>query len=210
MVNKALVFFLLLGVSTGIAVLFWRQELRYVLPTPVPADYQPVAVNQPVFLPATLSSLDQPVFLHFFNPDCPCSRFNLRQFNELVGQYGNRVHFVAVLPVNKGAELETAKQEFGLAIPAIADPDRKLAKACGVYSTPQAVIVNQAGRLYYRGNYNQSRYCTRKNTAFARMALDSILNRVPAPSFDWLATRAYGCGLPGSAVDIPLRYDFLR
>ena len=208
MVSKVLVFLVLLGVSTGIATLFWRQEARYVLPTPVPANYRPVGVNQLISLPAALSPLDKPVFLHFFNPDCPCSRFNLRQFKELVGQYGSRVHFVAVMPVNE-ADLEAARQKYGLAIPAVADPDWKLAEACGVYSTPQAVIVDRAGRLYYRGNYNQSRYCTRKNTAFAKMALDSILSRAPSPSFSLFATRAYGCGLPDNAADRSPFYDFL-
>ena len=57
----------------------------------------------------------------------------------------------------------TAKQiqdKFGLDIPVLFDSS--LAKACGVYSTPQAVLIDNNQNLYYRGNYNRSRYCTRQ------------------------------------------------
>jgi hypothetical protein len=50
--------------------------------------------------------------------------------------------------------------------------------------------------LYYRGNYNKSRYCTDKKTEYARMALDALLNNNANIGFDQLAIKAYGCQLP--------------
>jgi len=42
----------------------------------------------------------------------------------------------------------------------LVDADGSLAKMVGVYSSPQAVIVDTRGALYYRGNDNLARYCT--------------------------------------------------
>ena len=70
-----------------------------------------------------------------------------------------------------------------------------LADACGVYSTPQAVILNAEGKLIYRGNYNSSRYCTDPSSEFARITLDSLLNERILPQFSGIASTAYGCQL---------------
>ncbi len=56
---------------------FWYQEWRYLLPTPVPENYQEKLPNQTLSLDS-LVQLDysKPVFLHFFSPECPCSKYN--------------------------------------------------------------------------------------------------------------------------------------
>jgi hypothetical protein len=74
--------------------------------------------------------------------------------------------------------------------------DTSLATKCGVYSTPQAVILDAQGLLYYRGNYNKTRYCTDPNTSYANIALDSLLNDHQYPHFNQFALKAYGCTLP--------------
>jgi hypothetical protein len=77
----------------------------------------------------------------------------------------------------------------------VTDAHQKIAEACGVYSTPQAVIIDRDNKLFYRGNYNASRYCTSKATNFAELSLIALLNKRPAPVFSIAATQAYGCEL---------------
>ena len=74
--------------------------------------------------------------------------------------------------------------------------DKSIAVLCGVYSTPQAVLLDTNHKLYYRGNYNKSRYCTDKNSDYARMAIDSLLHH-HEPVNNEYALKAYGCQLPG-------------
>jgi hypothetical protein len=74
--------------------------------------------------------------------------------------------------------------------------DTTLAARCGVYSTPQAVIIDAHENLFYRGNYNRARYCTDEKTSFAKMALEGLLHNDLAQSFSPLALKAYGCQLP--------------
>jgi hypothetical protein len=178
-----------------IVTFFWYNEWIYKLPTPVPANYQVVERGTTISVPAKSGcSFDKPVFLHFYNPDCPCSRFNIPHFKSLVKQYSSQIQFVIVPVTHKKITAHDIQQKFDLDVPVLIDTT--LARACGVYSTPQAVILDTTRQLYYRGNYNRSRYCTDKRTEYARMAIDKLLHNNAAVIFDQFALKAYGCQLP--------------
>lgn len=177
-----------------IGKIFWEQELKYTQPTPIPESYSPVQVNEVLDQHISLlQKADKPRHLHFYNPDCPCSRFNVQHFVSLVRTYQEKVDFYVIIP--SADQLEKVREEFDNIVPVIVDKGEELATACGVYSTPQAVIVDKSGKLYYRGNYNKARYCTNLATSYAEIALDSLLLNRPAPHLGLLSTRAYGCEL---------------
>jgi hypothetical protein len=187
-----------------IVFLFWYQDLRYFFPTPKPSDL----VLKPVgaMLISSVSAIpqsDKPVFLHFFNPECPCSKFNLAHVRELVGKYGDQVNFIAVLQSPDSVTAINSYKQTHLNIPYLLDIQGEIADSCGVYSTPQAVILTAEYKLFYRGNYNTSRYCTNQKTQFAKIAIDSLLHNHRPPHFVNL-TPAYGCQLPS---DIPATHD---
>lgn len=178
----------------GITALFWHNEWIYSLPTPVPSNYHPVNAGTVISLPAQLKQDNKkPVFLHFFNPACPCSRFNIEHFRSLVKQYDKRVNFAIVVISNKEYTIKDIQNKFNTNIPVLFDST--IAASCGVYSTPQAAIIDTANKLYYRGNYNKNRYCTNRKTEYARMALDALLNNQPIAVSDKPAVTAYGCKL---------------
>src|SRR6478736_1902147 len=124
---------------TGIAVIFWRQELKYQLPTPVPTDYIPVKVSARVLLPDSFEK-NNSYFLHFYNPDCPCSRFNARHLKSLIRSYKDSVRIVVV--VSTETDKPKAQKELGQDLLIWVDGKGELAKSCGVYSTPQAAIID--------------------------------------------------------------------
>lgn len=179
-----------------VGAIFWYNEVRYQLPTPVPEGYQPIKNGTPINLPTALvSKTGKPVFLHFFNPDCPCSRFNIKQFNALVKQYGSQVDFRIIAVTKKTYTADEIREKFQPDIPV--SFDQSLAALCGVYSTPQVALLDAAHRLYYRGNYNRSRYCTDERTSYARIAIDGVLQNNNHLSFNKYALVSYGCSLPG-------------
>lgn len=194
--KKVLLFIWLGMLFLAIIGLFWRMDWVYKLPTPVPEDYVAVRPGQRIDIASTVNLTNgRPVLVHFFNPDCPCSKFNVAHFRSLVQLYSNKVNFV-IVPLSKEPHTVKEIQAFyDLKIPVLFDTS--LAKKCGVYSTPQAVIIDSNQKLYYRGNYNKSRYCTDKKTEYALMALDSLLDRKMNPLFDQYALTAYGCTIPG-------------
>jgi thiol-disulfide isomerase/thioredoxin len=195
LVKKALIILWLLIILGCIGGLFWYTDWKYSLPTPLPAQYHPVARGVPVALEGKLDvPHNKPVFLHFFNPDCPCSRFNIPSFKALEKKYGDQMTFAIVVLNNNKYTARQIQNKFELDIPV--SFDSSVAAACGVYSTPQAVVLDVNRRLYYRGNYNKSRYCTDTKTNFAQMAIDSLFSHASQPVFSAYALKAYGCQLP--------------
>ena len=199
MKNRLAIAWLIL-LSCGIAFVFWQYQWKYSLPTPVPEGYHAVSRGTLVQLPASAQALrarnGKPLFLHFFNPDCPCSRFNMPQFKALVDQYGDKVDFAIVVMGDRSFTAAAIQDKFNLSHPLPVLQDSAVAAACGVYSTPQAVLIDARGQLYFRGNYNRSRYCTDERSSFAKQALDGLLQGNYSLIFSPLALKAYGCQLP--------------
>ncbi len=193
--RKGFVFIWLLVLLVAVITFFWYNEWKYSLPTPVPQNYVAVKTGTEILLPkAVQTNGDKPVFLHFFNPDCPCSRFNIEHVRSLIKQYGDRASFAVILMTGKNYSEKEIQKRFGIDVPVLRDSS--IALLCGVYSTPQAVIIDEQHKLFYRGNYNQSRYCTNKNTNYAQIALEALLHKNYRIEFNPLAVRAYGCRLP--------------
>lgn len=188
------------AIMAAIGAIFWYQDLQYSLPTPRPPGWHRVEAGTRIALPPDIEALrkrhtGRPLFLHFFNPSCPCSRFNLDHVRDLVTAFGQDVLFVAVLRDQTPETLERAYRALGLDIPFHVDRGA-LADAIGIYSTPQAAILDADGRLFYQGNYNLTRYCRDRETEFARLALERLRIGAPPPAFVSAATVAYGCPLP--------------
>jgi hypothetical protein len=193
--RKGIVIAWLTALLVAIGFLFWYNEWQYKLPTPVPENYVAVNKGERIILPQGVAARgNKPLFLHFFNPNCPCSRFNFKHFRSLVKNYGAQVDFAIVVMSSDEYTAPGIQQKYDIDIPVYFDST--IAAACGVYSTPQAVIIENNSSLFYRGNYNTSRYCADKKTEFARIALDALLENKSTITFDQLALTAYGCRLP--------------
>jgi hypothetical protein len=156
--RTGLIVALLTLIFSAITYQFWHDDWVYRLPTPIPCGYKAVAPGAPVDVAARLAHDGaKPIFIHFFNPRCPCSRFNVPHFRSLVKSYGERIQFtVVVLDPDSSHTAEEIRDKLGVDVPV--SFDRSIALTCGVYSTPQAVLLDAGGILQYRGNYNKSRY----------------------------------------------------
>jgi len=185
----------------AIAWAFWQQDLQYARPTPRPAGWHRLALGTMVELPPAVERLraghpGRPLLLHFFNPSCPCSRFNVDHVRALAARFAADVTVVAVLAEGAPAGMQAAYRTLQLDVPHYVDADHRLADALGVYATPQAAILDRDGRLFFVGNYNRSRYCREHATEFARIALEAAVARARPPAVRPAAAVAYGCPLP--------------
>jgi hypothetical protein len=184
----------------GIIGIFWYQEWQYSLPTPKPKNYQSVPLGKKITW-QELPNNGKPIHLHFYNPLCPCSQFNLEHLQSLIQKYQEKINFVAVLQVEEHEKGIDFFRKQKLSIPFIIDIGGKLADSCGVYSTPQAVILDKNKQIYFKGNYNLSRYCTNKETEFARIALENIIQNKKLPQFLNISIESYGCTLPSEEIE---------
>ena len=158
----------------AIATLFWYQEVQYLLPTELPSDFEEVEVGSTIdvdFLGENEASL-----LHFYNPNCPCSKFNYSNFESIQRAYQYDINsYLIVQGSLNGLNTKFRSSLREMKVKVITDHDKEIAKKCGVYSTPQIALVDQNHNLYYKGNYNQSRYCTNPQTNYAKIAIERLL-----------------------------------
>lgn len=195
--KKLLLFVWLSGIFAAIGYIFWHEDFKYSLPTPVPKNYQAKELGTAISFGSNVPVQEaRPMFFHFFNPSCPCSKFNVPHFRSLVRDYGSEIDFSVVVMHNKENYTEADLRDlFELDnIPVYFD--KAIADSCGVYSTPQAALIDHNGKLFYRGNYNKSRYCTDKGTFYAQMAIDSLLSGANNSITEMAALTSYGCSLP--------------
>ncbi len=196
---KITIYIFFVALSLGlIGKIFWEQEYKFIQPTPKPIDLKEVKQGDIVRVPL-LNTQHRSTYFHFYNYDCPCSRFNIKEFQSLTKKYKSNIHFIAVLQAKNADEdaIRQFKKRHDLGIEVIEDPNGEIAAALGVYSTPQAVIL-RGNEVYYKGNYNKARFCLSKNTKFAEMALKAFVNNEAAPEFPAVAEIAYGCELPSN------------
>ncbi|MCP4520756.1 MAG: redoxin family protein [Cytophagales bacterium] len=184
----------------GIAYLFWTQELQYLLPTPKPDNYKEIPVGTELhFSFEEKLENKKHTLIHFFNPNCPCSRFNLEHYQNLYRKYNKEIDFVFIFhsqtPLSASEQETIVKNVEHKSIIVLYDESKEIAKHCGVYSTPQMVLVDKNQKLFYRGNYNKSRYCTDPNSNYGEQAILSLLGGDTYVSFPDFATKAYGCQL---------------
>lgn len=189
---------LMLILMTVIGWVFWTQELQYASPTPVPTNFIDVKMGDTINLHSHLQlSANRCVLLHFFSFDCSCSRFNMKEFERLAHKYKNEIDFFVIIQSEDDDAVKKFQNKYDLNIPAILDRDGVLSDKCGIYATPQAVILDKNASVYFKGNYNKARFCTKKETRFAEMAIEHLLKNEPLPLFmQYALAEPYGCSLP--------------
>lgn len=191
----------------SIIVIFWHQEWKFGQPATAPVHLIDISMGDKLeagVLEKLNADSTSRMFVHFYNYDCPCSRFNIKEFQNLVMKYQKDIRFVAILEatnVEDEKALQQFERKYGLGIPTILDRQASIADALGIYSTPQAVLIDK-GRIYYKGNYNAARFCTSKETRFADLALQAMLLGKEAPQLPPIAEMPYGCELPAHGYQL--------
>jgi hypothetical protein len=196
--SKTILFiFVVASVTILVGWIFWEHELKYANPTPIPNNFVDVAIGEEINLENLGIPLKRSTLLHFFNPDCPCSKFNMKEFGVLAKRYNGNVNFVVIFQSNDDEQINAFRTKYELDVKIIADTDGRISDVCGIYATPQAVLLNDSSRIYFKGNYNKSRFCTHTQTRFVEIALDNLVANKPLPLFVRNElTLPYGCELP--------------
>ncbi len=187
-----------------IGFIFWWQDLQYSLPTPRPLELKQPPLGTKMALPAQIASVwarhpGTLLFLHFYNPYCPCSRFNLDHVRTLFERHSRDVTFLAIVQGSPSDSVLNKLAQRLAGMEMVVDRNRKLAETFGVYATPQAVILSTNAALRYRGNYNASRYCNDEKTEYARIALEELLAG-GTPQANGGVEISYGCPLKKKAA----------
>jgi len=193
---------IVLAVFSILGYIYWQQEIQYLLPTPKPANLKVIQPGDKIEF-SDLKPTKKGLFIHFFNGECPCSRFNIKDFERMVKAHQHQIDFKVYIQCEdcNQRKVQAFKNKFDLDIAVSLDLNGEAAASMGVYSTPQAVLLDSNRVVFYKGNYNKARFCVSKNTAFAEKAINAYINGEAAPAFPEVAYVAYGCTLPTNNED---------
>lgn len=188
--KRLFVYFFMFFSLCLVCYLFYAEDIKNRLPTAIPKKYVATKFGAKYDNNFVIKLSKKMKLLHFFNPECPCSKFNIKHIKNLATQYQQQVEFVAY----------SSSKDFpkDYPIPILHDKNGKMAALYGVYSTPQAVLLHTNGKMLYRGNDNVSRYCGSKNTEYVAIAIEKELKNQSSPSTMLLASKPYGC-----PIDLP-------
>jgi thiol-disulfide isomerase/thioredoxin len=90
----------------------------------------------------------------FIHPDCPVSNRYAPELNRLHDDYTRRgIRVFAVYPGREDDEaaIRAHYKDYGFRLPALRDPDFRLADLAGATMTPEAAVFVRGQKLVYRG-----------------------------------------------------------
>lgn len=188
---------------SGMVMAFWWFQYRNVQPF----DRQAVFFDGRTLGAQLHQLLDQiaqrdvkrvATVVHFYNPDCPCNKFNEAHVRELMTHYGNQgVRFVVVVnpasSLGQQQAMARAKQIFNH--PAVIG--FRQIRDIHPPSSPAVAILDAQGQLAYFGPYSVGAVCTVQNGGFVETALDKLFQ---GKNSKQLNTLAVGCFCPWPAT----------
>lgn len=134
----------------------------------------------------------------FVTNTCPIANAYQPRLRELQGEYGKRgIQFVEVYPVAAltKEDVVTHRREFEITTACVLDPELSLAKRLGAKVTPEAIVVDRAGRVLYRGRIDDQHAALGKKRPLASQhdlanALQAIVADQPIAISE---TKPVGC-----------------
>ncbi len=104
---------------------------------------------------------DSATVLFILSPECPLCLDYAYTFRTLQEEYGARgFRFVGVFPGNFFSESEIRKycSRFQLDFPMVLDPEYQLIHDLGAGTTPEALLLDENGQIFYQGSIDNWAY----------------------------------------------------
>ena len=141
--------------------------------------------------------------IHFWNPDCPCNRFNEVHVKKIISAYADKnVKFTVVVSGSNKEERHQrqvlAKQVFSHS--AVKEIRSDWPMNQGPPSSPAVGVVNSDGELIYFGPYSLGARCAPDKGKFVENVLDGLYARKKSADKKQLNTLAVGCFCPWRSV----------
>jgi hypothetical protein len=131
--------------------------------------------------------------LIFISTKCPVSNRYNERLSVLYKDYsprGVRFYYVNANHDETASDITEHSKKAGFPFEVYKDPENRMADLYNARVTPEAYIIDSAGKLRYHGRIDDSQHITRLTENTLRLALDAVLegNMVNRPE-----ARALGC-----------------
>ena len=141
--------------------------------------------------------------VHFWNPDCPCNRFNESHVKKIITDYAEKnVQFTIVVSGQsakvRNQRYEQAKEIFSH--PSVKEIRNDWPMQKGPPSSPAVGVLNSDGELIYFGPYSLGARCAPDKAKFVETVLDGLYKNKARANKKQLNTLAVGCFCPWRSV----------
>lgn len=141
--------------------------------------------------------------IHFWNPDCPCNRFNEVHVKKIITDYAEKnVNFTIVVSGSSEKERNQrqalAEKIFNHSAVKEIRSDWPMHK--GPPSSPAVAVLNRRGELVYFGPYSLGARCAPDKGKFVESVLDGLYASKKSADKKQLNTLAVGCFCPWRSV----------
>ncbi len=135
------------------------------------------------------------IFLFADCPGCQSYSLTLNQLNKKFESAG--IGFYGVFPgdYNTVEEMKTYQNRYHIRFPLLADPEKKFAKMLDAKVVPEVFVLNNDGKILYRGRIDDWMYAAGKKKPSVTKhelqdALNAVVNHQPIKVSE---TKAIGC-----------------
>lgn len=116
------------------------------------------------------------VVVHFWDPDCLCSRFNNSHVQSLIDDFGTKgVKFLIVLNAASEQQEDAWQKGRTLFPSATIISSRALGLPTPIPASPSTAIVDSQGQLAYFGPYSLGGLCLSSDEGFVETILSTLL-----------------------------------
>lgn len=190
MIRLMMAFFALLMVN---AVSVNAQE-KAELGKPAPQFTLNDSSGKPVSLSDYLGKI---VVLEWVNPQCPFVQrhYQAGTMKTLADKYNGKVVWLAINTTSSATPADNAAwiSKYDLPYPILSDSSGTVGKAYGAKTTPNMFIIDQQGKLAYRGGIDDDPIGNKPDrTNYVEKALDQLLAGQAVAQAE---TRSYGCSV---------------
>jgi hypothetical protein len=126
--------------------------------------------------------------LIFLETECPISQKTTARVQKMADDYRGRVAFEAVYPTETVTrrEVETFEREYTFNLPRRLDPKHKLVMRYKATTTPEVILLSEAGQILYRGSvdnqfYKLGKYRPAPTEFYLKDAIEAALQGRPIP-----------------------------
>ena len=133
----------------------------------------------------------------FLSDECVITQYYVPTLNEIHAQYGDEVGMLAIFPnfSSKPSKIEGFYDKYGLTIPHRTDYYKDLSRKLGATITPEAILVDQQGKILYQGQIDNSyvRIGKRRRVVTTHDLSDALLSATNHQEIKAPKTEAIGC-----------------
>lgn len=140
--------------------------------------------------------------VHFWNPDCPCNRFNEVHVKKIISDYADKNVQFTIVVSGKNTKLRKLREERARKIfshSAVKNIYSDWSMDKGPPSSPAVAVINSSGELVYFGPYSLGANCSADKGKFVEKVLDQLKDEKQRQKKQ-LNTLAVGCFCPWRSV----------